>query len=172
MTVKKLTNNEMNKIWNAVYDTEQLNSDPDVARNLADEVKHALEDSNNCRLQIERTEMIRQLKDIAGKVFATIAGILLLAGAIVGIYFLFTLNNGDYAGFGQSKVGGHDVHALNNYFAPKNIDLVSRKKGHAPTGEKAWASTYRVDNKMLCVYVWDASTNIDENFKVTEGGCK
>lgn len=164
----KFSDTETRKVWDAVYDAETLNSDPDVARNLADKVKLSLSQNNAHALQVARSNQLESIKEGLMKFFCVLIFLAFVSGTVFGI-LLLTANN-DYAGFGPSKVGKHDVAALNDYFRPKTVDLVNRQRSHSPTGESAWASQYKVDGKTLCVYVWSDKIK-PENFAVQEGSC-
>lgn len=146
------------RVWDYVYDGESLNSDQAAARDLADRVKTQLQYAERA----ERWSYATHLASMLGRAMAVVGIVLGIglacAGLAYGIYWSTTWNNGDYAGYGPSKVDGHGRDALLSYFgqndAPEHLLLV-RKEHALLGGEKTWKVDYRTgDGQLACAWVW------------------
>jgi hypothetical protein len=158
--VKRTTDRE---VWDAIFDAVRIEKGEDVARTEADDYAELV---RRGRKYDRREWWVNFLQPVAWIVGITS----ILAAISFGIYSLAQGGSNDYAGFGPSKVQGHAVHVISNWYQRA---FISREEAFFSglkfqgqrrvifEGHQAWKVNYlKPDGSKICAYV-RASDNAD-----------
>lgn len=155
-------------VWDAVNNAAIMNGkDLGQATIVADQIIDLIDRGNLYDRKIERTKKIKTWKSMGEVAFSILAGAVLFFFIYLGISSILASKSNDYAGYNKTKVWKHDEAALGAWVSTE-ATLVNRKKSNFG-GNAAWATTYRLDGREICVYVWDSTSNLN---RVKEGACK